>query len=278
MDLFKKIGIKTVSITVIFTLLFSFITSFSASAFDYPELKLNKQVNGKLSDYWGAVNYSLKISKDSNIKFTYSSTVKTEISVRNEKFNEKLNIRNRKNYNGTVFLKEGEYLLSIYNCTYKKGKYSLKINDITEYTSSISFIPKKFYMTVGTNFVLPIIKEPSESIIKSINWESSSPARAVVDQNGKVTAKSLGKSVIKATLNNGKSATATVFVNTKSYTVKKGERKVLPKINGKKVNWKNSNSSVVKLTKKRFKARTVGTAVLSKTIGKTIYTVNITVE
>lgn len=275
---FKNLLGKSVVLMLVFTVLLSLNSGVFAVAFDYPELKLNKSVDGDLSDYWGAVNYSLKLGKDADVKFNYSSTVKTEISLRNKNFKEKLNIKNRRKYNGNLFLKKGEYLLSIYNCTYKEGKYSLKISDTVEYTESVAFTAKKFYLFVGGEITLPLKKEPNDSVIKEIVWSSGSPARASVDQFGKVKAKSLGKTVVKATLNNGKSASASVFVNQKSYTVKKGEAKILPKINGKKVNWKNSNPTVVKLTKKKFKAKFSGTAVLTKTIGKTNYTVIITVE
>lgn len=270
----KKVAVLILTISVLLT----FVSSNVAMAFDYPELKLNKSVDGELSDYWGAVNYSVKIGRDCNIKISYTSSVKTEISLRNSSFNEKLNIKNRKKYNGGLFLKKGDYLLSIYNCTYKNGKYSLKLSDAVEYTDLVSFGTDNFFISVGEKLTIPIKKEPEGSIIKELVWSSSSPARAGVDQNGGLTAKSLGKTVVKATLDNGKSAKTKVFVNEKSYTLKTGEKKLLPRINGKKVNWKNSNPTVVKLTKRKFKAKSSGTAVLTKTIAKTKYTVIITVE
>lgn len=274
----KKIGKSAFFTALIFSVSLFFFGEFSAKAFDYPELTLNQTVKGKMSDYWNAVNYSVNINNDCDIKIVYNGTVKSEISLRNQNFKEIYNVKNRKKINDNIHLKKGEYLLSIYNCTYREGEYSIRLSTTLKYTDSISFTALKFYLSVGEEFSPTIKKTPINSVIKEIVWSSGSPARASIDQNGKITAKSLGKTVVKATLNNGKTAKTSIFVNEKSYTLKQGEKKILPRINGKKVKWKSSNSSVVKLTKKKLKAKAVGTAVLTKTVGKTKYTVNITVE
>ena len=66
----------------------------------------------------------------------------------------------------------------------------------------------------GTTVLKAIIKDGTGDITKIpmlIKWESSNPSVATVDENGKVTALSLGSTVITA-ICNGKTATCTVIV------------------------------------------------------------------
>lgn len=89
------------------------------------------------------------------------------------------------------------------------------------------FTPKKikidktsFSLTNGTSKTLKAY-DPANSAYKlSIQWKSSNNKIASVDKNGKITAKSVGKATITATMNNGAKATCKVTVIPKSTSIK----------------------------------------------------------
>ena len=73
-------------------------------------------------------------------------------------------------------------------------------------------------LTVGENIVLTATISPADATDKSITWASSNPTVATVD-GGKISAHSAGVTVIIATTANGKTAVATVTVNSPTVDV-----------------------------------------------------------
>lgn len=69
-------------------------------------------------------------------------------------------------------------------------------------------------LTEGETFTLEATIAPTDATNQNVTWESSKPAVASVDQNGKVTAQAEGEATITVTTNDGsKQATCTVKVN-----------------------------------------------------------------
>ena len=87
--------------------------------------------------------------------------------------------------------------------------------------SGLSLDQTQIELEVGGTETLNPVFTPSDAGIKNVMWNSSDPAVATVDQNGKVTAVALGTTEITATsLDGGFSATCTVTVS-KKVAVKK---------------------------------------------------------
>ncbi len=273
----KGLNLKSLCFALVLSIFVAVLAPVSAFALDYPELQLGKTEKGNLSDYYGSVKYSLNLKRDYKIKFSYSSSVKSKIVVRDSGFNKVLESKETKKFVETVFLKKGSYKVSLYNSTFKSGTYTLKASDATEYAEKIEFYSSKYYLSVGGSINLPLKCIPDGTQAGDIKWSSSNKKIATVDKNGKVTGKSLGAVSVTAKLSNGASATTTVCVNMRTYKIKKGKSKTLPKINLKSVSWKNKNPKIVKIKKGKFIGKSKGKAALSKTVGKNKYKVVITV-
>ncbi len=274
----KKILSKLVCFAVLLSVFASSFAFIGAAALDYPELKIDKTAKGNLKDYWGSVNYSLALNRDYKIKINYTSSVNSEIAVRDSRFNKIVHANDTKKYSKTIFMKKGSYTVSIYNCTFKEGRYSLKASDITDYAEKISFYNLKYYLGVGKSVVLPIKCVPEGTQTGDIKWTSSNSRIATVDSQGIVKGKALGAVTVTAKLNNGAKATATVCVNSKSYTIKKGRSRTLSRINLKSVSWKNNKPKIVSIKNGKFKGKAVGSATLTKTVNENKYTVYIKVK
>ena len=79
--------------------------------------------------------------------------------------------------------------------------------------TSVSIFPPSLTLGVGDTDTLIVTVEPGNAD-KTVNWKSSNPAVAVVDPNGKITAKGAGAAFIYAlTVVGGKQASSEVTVN-----------------------------------------------------------------
>lgn len=107
------------------------------------------------------------------------------------------------------------------------------------------FTPKKvkldktsITLTNGSSKTLKAY-EPANSAYKlSIQWKSSNSKIASVDKNGKITAKSVGKATITASMSNGAKATCKVTVIPKSTNIKSLKKSGK---NGIKITWKKTS-------------------------------------
>ena len=274
----KKLFVKLLCLTAVFVLLFANISAVSVLAKnDYPDLQLGKQESGKLSDYWGSVKFDLILSRDYTINFNYTSTVKSQIVVRDSKWKAYLNENNIKKCEKSVSLKKGSYTVSLYNNTFKNGTYTLKASDATEYAEKIEFYKQKYKLSVGKGITLPLKCIPEGTQPGDISWSTSNKKVATVNSSGYVKGKALGAVTITAKLSNGNTASTVVCVNSRSYTIKKGSSKKLPTINSKSVSWKNNKPKIIKIKKGKFKGKAKGKGTLTKTVSKNKYTVTIKV-
>jgi uncharacterized protein YjdB len=141
-------------------------------------------------------------------------------------------------------------------------------------------------MERGSSQTLKTTVTPEDATNKAIDWVSSDESVAAVDDNGKVTAKSIGQAVITAkTADGGFTAHCKIAVvvsiseirlNKTSVTLKKGEidtlsAVVLPKdtTEDKTVAWSSSNEKVAAVDKGgKITAVEGGTAVITAKAGK----------
>lgn len=276
---FKNFFSKSfISLVLIIILFCSLCITPAVGANGYPKITIGKTVKGNLQDFWGGVTYEFNLFKDSNIKITYSSTVNTEVSLRDSKLNEIYGAEELKSIDKTFYLKKGRYTFGIYNCTYEKGTYSLSINNSVKYAESISFKTKAKALKVGSSFRISVIQSPKDAVLSSLKWSSSNIKIATVNQNGIVTAKALGKCSITAKLSNGSKAVCNITVNEKNLKISKGSKKTLPKINTATVKWKSENKSVARVTNNKVKGVSIGSTKLYATVGGIRYIVNVTVS
>ena len=89
--------------------------------------------------------------------------------------------------------------------------------EVKQYVTSISLNPTSLILNKDEEQTLTPTVIPSNASDKSLNWTSSNESVAIVDNNGKVTAKSLGSAIIKVMANDGsdKMATCSVTVTKK---------------------------------------------------------------
>ncbi len=217
-----KYNCKFLACVLALVLLCSFypVTAFSAPI---KSISLGQTKTGKLEDRWGDVTYRLKISGTRKVKLKYTSKVKTNVAVYDAKLNKVMYTKAKKNVTKTISLKKGEYKIALYNTTYQKKKYTLKLKDVTSYTTAITLSHKKLDLTLGQSFKLTYTKTPKNSVVKSIKWSSSNSKVASV-KSGVVTAKEKGKATIKAKLHNGFVAVCTVVVKEKPKVHEKPKR------------------------------------------------------
>ena len=83
---------------------------------------------------------------------------------------------------------------------------------------SVSLNKKALTLYVGKTATLTATIKPSTSSNKKITWESSNPKVAIVNNKGKITAKSVGTTKIKANTSNKKKSICTVTVKKEETT------------------------------------------------------------
>lgn len=121
-------------------------------------------------------------------------------------------------FSWTSFIKSGEKKLAadrsnaLMKATIKKKQEDVK-------ASKLTLNAKKRMIKKGKTYQLKASFLPFNTTNKKILWKSSNPKAATVDRNGKVKAKSYGKSVITASAADGSKKTASCTV-TVPYTIK----------------------------------------------------------
>lgn len=123
---------------------------------------------------------------------------------------------------------------------YKSATYWKDFKNIQEFThdpTEISLNTSELSLFVNDSFTLSTKIIPFYADNHSIKWTSSNEAVAEVDENGKITAKSVGEAQITATTNNNLSVTCFVSVkpilaigitlNLQNVTLSPGETKIL---------------------------------------------------
>lgn len=146
------------------------------------------------------------------------------------------------------------------NCEINITKKTIKLNSIKLNKTSTTIIE-------GGSETLNVIFEPSNATNKDVTWSSSNENVAVVDKNGKITAKNEGNTTITAS-SNGLNSTCKVNVSKKVVSIssiKLNKSSLTLDINDKysfsytispsnatnqNVTWESSNSSVVKVDSK----------------------------
>ncbi len=141
---------------------------------------------------------------------------------------------------------------------YESDEYMSDVNVI-----SITMNTSKLSLKSGQESQLRVTIQPSNATNKGVTWKSTNESVAIVDKNGKVTAKGEGECIIYATsLDGSKSTFSTVTVENKDIpinslsfsnqnsTMHVGEKLTLvPKVNpsnatNQKLIWASSNSDV----------------------------------
>jgi len=126
--------------------------------------------------------------------------------------------------------------------------------------SGVNLNKSNLNMTIGSSENLISTISPSNASNKDVTWRSSNTSVATIDQNGKVTAKKIGTTIITVS-SSGYSATCTInvidtiklkgiTVNKTTLTLKEKNSETLKimfnptNATNKKITWKSSNTSI----------------------------------
>ena len=162
--------------------------------------------------------------------------------------------------------------------------------------SSITINGAEPTLVEGDTLILTATITPSDASYKTVTWTSSNGTVAIVDQNGKVTAKSVGTATIKATVD-GETAECTITVEEKVIAV---DRITLDPTTGtlligdtltitatvtpdtatdKSITWTSGNEVVATVDSNgKVTAKSVGTAIITAKAGDKSDTCTITVK
>ena len=138
-------------------------------------------------------------------------------------------------------------------CTITVSSNYIPVNGVSLNKSNLN-------MTIGSSENLISNISPSNASNKDVTWRSSNTSVATIDQNGKITAKKIGTTIITASTS-GYSATCTINVvntidlkgitiNKTSLTLKEKNSETLKitfnpsNATNKKITWKSSNTSI----------------------------------
>ena len=281
---------KILSLSLSFVMLASitFGLNFTADA-----ATIIKTFSGSI-EYYDYIDESFSISNEKlKITISLNTDKPVDFSVCDDEFNDIICVYDVTSYSKTVTLSKGTYNIMLngdyyydYDDDYYYDyddiycNYSIKVTDVTKYSSSIKLKTTSKKLSVGSSTTLKYTLGPSGSIAKSLSWSSSNNKVATVNKSGKVVAKGLGKCTITAKLNNGKTSKCTITVNNKSIYIFTGTTRSLPTINGsKKVKWKSKNKGIATVTGQKVKGKKQGkTTVESKykdvTYKVSVYAVN----
>ena len=263
-----------VAFVCVVVMLFTYIPSSFASAFSYPKISFGKTQKGKLQDYFGGVSYEFQLKQSTKVLINYSSSVNSNLTIYDQKLNTITKFSNIKKVKKDITLKKGTYVFGIYNCTYGKGTYSLKLTDNGSSNVKISFASSVNYLKVSDSITLNLIKQPKNGNVKNIVFSSSNKNIATVNSKGKVKAKALGKTTITAKLGKNQTAKCDVIVNQGYIQVFQSSKKSLPKINGKSLAFYVKSTSIATITNKKLKGITHGSTTLSAYDGGYYYYLN----
>ncbi len=130
------------------------------------------------------------------------------------------------------------------------------------HATSVKLDNSKLFLNPDESYKLKATVLPEDAINKNVTWKSSTPSIAIVDQNGNVTAKTLGTATIKVTTEDGGysdfcDVIVTDNVSVKGVTLDKNKLElteggtsqltatVLPEnATNKKVTWSSSDESI----------------------------------
>ncbi len=234
------------------------VTAIGCMAFNYciglTELKLPENVSFIMDSAFSACENLAKIDIPTSVnRIGWSAFFKTPWLAERLKEDEGLIvnhilIENIKPYyrDRTVYLPEGIIACSCE--TVRKAKYLVipptvsdleyfGYADVVEYKAIYGekgSYAESYAKEMGSRFVPLALKRQNVIMTKGQTrhlqfnsgstavWKSSNPKVAVVDQNGKITAKATGTATITATLY-GKAYTCKVIVSAKTYTVQRGD-------------------------------------------------------
>ncbi len=163
--------------------------------------------------------------------------------------------------------------------------------------TSISLNKKDLYLSEGESEKLIVTFNPSDATNKEVTWESDTPSKATVDNNGNVKAVKAGTATITVTTKDGSriarclvhvSAAVInvtgVSVSPTSVTLAEGERKELTatvkpsNATKKSVTWTSSNTTVATVsTSGLVTAKSAGTATITVTTVDGSYTAKCTI-
>ncbi len=163
--------------------------------------------------------------------------------------------------------------------------------------TSISLNKRDLYLSEGESEKLIVTFNPSDATNKEVTWESDTPSKATVDNNGNVKAVKAGTATITVTTKDGSriarclvhvSAAVInvtgVSVSPTSVTLAEGERKELTatvkpsNATKKSVTWTSSNTTVATVsTSGLVTAKSAGTATITVTTVDGSYTAKCTV-
>ena len=175
----------------------------------------NKEIGNKHKDWIIKEEESITLNKTS-IELKIGESEKLEVtSSENEKItwsssNEKVAIVDSE---GKVTAKgEGEATITAKTSNGKEAKCIVKVKSTEILATSIKLNKETLKIAPGREEKLLATIEPANAINKSITWTSSDENIATVDQNGKVTAKNDGTTIITAKTSNGKIAKCEIKV------------------------------------------------------------------
>ena len=163
--------------------------------------------------------------------------------------------------------------------------------------TSISLNKTDLYLSEGESEKLIVTFNPSDATNKEVTWESDTPSKATVDNNGNVKAVEVGTAIISVTTKDGSRiarclvhvsaaviSVTGVSVSPTSVTLAEGERKELTatvkpsNATKKSVTWTSSNTTVATVsTSGLVTAKSAGTATITVTTVDGSYTAKCTV-
>ncbi len=203
-------------------------------------------------------------------------------------------------YKGTILKENKDYIISGEISAKDIGTYTIQISGVGLYEGSLEksyqilpvsvaeIILSKNILDLksGETAVLTATIAPETATNKILNWESSNPAVATVDNTGKVTAVVAGSAVITCSATDGSGAKATckvtvtksevkvteITLNKTNASIEKGKTLQLKatvtptNATDKGVTWKSSNTKIATVSSTgKVTAKTVGTVTITCT-------------
>lgn len=267
------------------SILLSFVIVISIGCISVSSVQASETItsfNGTFDKSNRSHYYDFTASRNVTAEIDIYSNVSFKVTIRNKNtYNYVLEQSDIQNLSKTLTLTKGEYELYIYSqADYKDENvynYSGTVEDVTVYSNSITFSKSTLTASVNDSFYLTPTFFPAGSVQKKVTYKSSNNKIATVDENGYVEALALGKCVITATLDNGKSAKCTLYVNSDVMYVFKDSSRTTPKVNNKKVKWKSNKKSLAKVNSNKIKGVKQGITKLTVKVSKKTYTCRLVV-
>ena len=173
---------------------------------DVTNIKLNKN------------STELQVGKEEKLLATIEPTNTTNKAVTWTTSNEKIAIVDKE---GKVTAKaEGEATITAKTVNGKTANCIVKVKPNEIYATSIKLDKNSLELEKEKEEKLTATIEPANTTNKTVTWTSSDETIAVVDKEGKVTAKSVGEVIITAKTSNDKIAKCTIKVSDLSPIIK----------------------------------------------------------